>query len=596
MADLILWNSIARRRRSPADDFPDNGLAILKAYVENHGYQVEVIDWARGSQWEKMTPRLLARLNRLMAVAILGSRSFSPGLNKAISRLISPLFIMTQESMSAIQGHFEAKLIRSLAKYVSDSGCRVAGIKAWYGEAYKSARFFARCLRELDPEVLIVVGGPHPTTYRQAVLEDEIFDIAVAGEGERVLVGILELAQQAKTRKELLDEITREASQGNLKNVIYRCDGKVEISPPGETDANDKVIPVYDNFESKTRIHVVVESLGCPWGKCNFCTHSCTYKKYSIRQPEAVVEEIEGMLAKGIGIFRFSGSSTSLSHARRIAEVLEERGLRISYSMFGRAESRAAEKEVYDKVVDSYRQLLRSGFRSIFLGAESAMDIINDRVMNKGITRSDIVATSKAMREASRIEGLPMDIGISLIYPAPTLGLVSLERLKTENIRLVEEIEPDSVLVSPPAPFPGSAWFREKDRFGFELGDSFVRDMLEYDYILYKPLFLWPEIGIRLEGMSQRQIFEECESLRRALDQRGIATEVTDVQFLMLRAAGYEGKEGVLRFKKQTQLDLLSCDYRWINALQLKVNQASLALASANKDKIWSPISGNTKI
>ena len=107
--------------------------------------------------------------------------------------------------------------------------------------------------------------------------------------------------------------------------------------------------------------------------------------------------------------------------------------------------------------------------------------------------------------------------------------------------------------------------------------------MLVYDYVLYKPLYLWPEIDIKLEGMNLKTIFEECSGLRNALEQRGFVTEVTDVQFLMLRNLGFTGKEGVLEFKKRTQHAILSCDYRWINKLQEQVNRASLALASSNR-------------
>lgn len=583
MADLILWNSIATRRRSPGDDFLDNGLAILKAYITRQGFSVEVVDWARSGQWEKMTPRILARINSCLAYWLLSGRESTKKRNRPDKRLAGLLFILSQDFMSAVQKWRQKKMIRKLAGYVCNSGCRVVGIKTWYGETFRSARYFASCLRKIAPEVLIVAGGPHASTYREAVLEDGLFDIAVAGEGERALAGILALARQTENKRDLLKAIDRQASLGQLKNVIYSSNGAIKSIPVETSNVNAKVVPDYDNFQGKTLIHVIVESLGCPWGKCNFCTHSRSYPAYSVRSPESVIEEIEQMLARGIGIFRYAGSTTSLKHACQIARLIEEKGIRIFYSMFGRAESGAADPGVYEKLVDSYRLLLRSGFRSIFLGAEAANDDINKFVMNKGITRSDVVHTVAAMREASKIEGLPLDVGISLIYPAPTLGKIPLQRLKEENIELIEETQPDSVLVSPPAPFPGSAWFKQKDCFGFDLGETFLRDIIVYDYVLYKPLYLWSDIDLKLEGMRPREIFEECGSLRQALEERGFVTEVTDVQFLMLRNAGYTGKEGVLEFKNRTQHAILSCDYRWINRLQEQVNQASLTLASSNK-------------
>jgi len=74
MVDLILWNSIATRRRSPSDAFLDNGLGMLKTYLEKQGFKVEVIDWARSSQWEKITPTILARINHFLASVVLSSK------------------------------------------------------------------------------------------------------------------------------------------------------------------------------------------------------------------------------------------------------------------------------------------------------------------------------------------------------------------------------------------------------------------------------------------------------------------------------------------------------------------------------------------
>lgn len=582
MSDLILWNSTASRRRSPTDDFLDNGLAILRTYLESHGFQVEVVDWANSCQWDAMTPTVLARFNGFLASRLIGS-----GRDGSKSKILGALFMASQELTTRFQQRAQRRMINRLVLHIRDSGCKVVGIKTWYGETYITARHFASQLRQMAPEVLVVAGGPHASTYREAVLEDDSFDFAVVGEGEDTLLRILQRAKETDKRAELIELVTRDAEEGLLENTIYRCNGGYKISRRRKLQANIKTVPRYEMQAGKTNIHVIVESLGCPWGKCSFCTHSCTYGSYSIRKAKSVADEFEQMTASGIGIFRYAGSSTTLAHARMIAQELINRELKVVYSMFGRAEFKASNPEKYKDVVESYRLLIRSGFRAIFLGAESGVDEINERVMNKGATRADIIATVRAMKEASRLEGVPIDIGISLIYPTPTMGIISLEKLKQADIALVEECRPDSILVSPPAPFPGSDWFVKRAEYGFEIDENFVHDMLEYDYVLYKPLYMWPDIGMKLDGMGIKQIFEHCGNLRSELERRGFVTEVTDVQFLMLRAAGYNGIEGVINFKERTQHSILSCDYRWINRLQEQVNRASLK--QANKNKIAKP-------
>jgi len=576
-ADLILWNSIAKRRRSPSDTFLENSLGILKTYIEKQGFKVEVVDWARTEYWEKLTPRRFLKINRYLTIKLL-----SQNKNKLLFNLILPFFLLSQSLMSIIQKRAMDKLLRKFAEYLRDAGSPIVGIKLWYGEAYLAAKALASIIQTLAPEILIIAGGPHTSIYREAILEDNAFDIAVIGEGERTLTAILNLARNTISKKDLLKKIKQEISRGNVKNIIYRNSNKVKISAIEDADANKKVIPSYDNTDGKTKIHVVVESLGCPWGKCNFCVHSYIYPKHTLRNPQAVVDEIEEMVSKEIGIFRFAGSSPSLSHIREIARLLEEKEIRIIYSMFARSESSASDQAVYNQIIESYRLLIRSGLRAVFMGVEVANDKILSSVIGKGLIVDNIVATINAMKEASFKEKLPLDIGLSLIYPLPTMGIIPLEELKSANIKLVEQTNPDSVLVNPPAPFPGTTWYNEKNRFGFELGDGFAREMLGYDYVLYKPPSLWPDINIKLEGMSMRQILKECQSLRKSIENRGFVTEVTDEHFLMMRAAGYTGKEGARKFKSEALQDILSCDYQWITWLEKTINKASRAQALIN--------------
>lgn len=580
--DLILWNSIAERRRSPSDSFLENGLGTLQSCIQRHGFTVEVVDWARNSYWEKFTPRGLSRFNRMLGSGLLAAGRRGKGSGKLVLKAIIPVFLLSQELTTVMQRRSMKNMLRGFAASVRDSHCRILGIKTWYGHAYTAAKALAGMVKKTAPEVLIVAGGPHPSIYRDAVLEDSGFDVAVIGEGERALIHLLEMAYRIPTKTELLKAIAREASQGVLKNVVYRDNDVVKISPLDTADANTKIVPVYTTLDGKTRIHVVVDSIGCPWGKCHFCVHSYIYPHHSLRDPQAVVDEIEEIVSADIGMFRFAGSTSSLSHTVEIARLLQERNIKIIYSFFARSEAGAADYAVYTTLVESYRLLVRSGLRAVFVGGEAADDDILKRVMGKGLAVEDIVATIRAMKEASVAEGLPLDIGLSLIYPSPTLGMLSLKELKALNIQLVQRTAPDSVLVNPPAPFPGTKWFRESNAFGFELGERFIKELLEYEYVLYKPSSLWPPIDLTMEGMTFHRILEACQDMRNALEDLGFITEITDEHFLMMRTAGYRGREGARTFKRESLLDILSSDYRWITKMENMVNIASREQALLN--------------
>ena len=58
-------------------------------------------------------------------------------------------------------------------------------------------------IREHGFKKMIIVGGPHPTTSSQKVLEDKNIDLCVIGEGEKTLVEIIE--KSINNKKERLD-------------------------------------------------------------------------------------------------------------------------------------------------------------------------------------------------------------------------------------------------------------------------------------------------------------------------------------------------------------------------------------------------------
>ena len=91
--------------------------------------------------------------------------------------------------------------------------------------------------------------------------------------------------------------------------MVYREDGNIKVSERLVPEIKDKSFPKYleNEINDKLRVHVIIDSLGCPWGKCNFCVHSHFHKGYCPRPVLNIVDELEYMLKQGVGFFRFSG-------------------------------------------------------------------------------------------------------------------------------------------------------------------------------------------------------------------------------------------------------------------------------------------------
>lgn len=579
MARILLWNSLTTRRRSASDTFLDNGLGVLSAHLEDHGHRVWLEDWATDDFYASLAAPFLARPLRGLYGQLLARRA-GPGP--------SPLLKAAGAAALGLQG-VQARLqarrldarLRDLAWRVVEEGVPVVGLKLWYGEAFGWARRLAELLREIAPQVLTVAGGYHATLYEEDVLRHAPFDLAVRGEGEFALTKVLDLVDRFSSRPKA--ELLAEIASHHFENALWRSASGVAKGRKRPVRLTRKASPRYGASPGKVRIHVMVESLGCPWGECHFCVHPHFYKKYEPRDVAEVVEEMEAMARQGIGIFRFAGSDTPPAFGARIGQAVLDAGLEVVYGMGSRAVKNCGNPKIFERTAAHYETMIRSGLRAVFMGGETGHDRINAEVMNKGVTRADLVATARAVRQAQGRAGHEIDLILALIYPVPLVEGVTQEEVFRANRELLEELRPDSVMVTPPGPFKHSRWHAEKDRFGFEFDEGFVRSAMEYEYVLYKPPTLWPRLELSLQGRSFVELLEECGRLRREAEALGIPTDLSDEHFLMLRAAGYRGREGAETFKRETLLDIVSCDYRTLGSIAARINAESRRLAAASR-------------
>ncbi len=585
MAHIWLWNSIATRKRAPSDDFLENGLTTLKGYLETRGHKARVIDWQKNEFYDSLCPGWLLSLNRLstMVILALGRRS------KLLARLYFPVFNLLQDAVSFARRRRMRRRLWALAREAVEKGVKIFGVKVWYGEAFVWADLLSRYLKRLDPSILTIGGGFHVTLYEDDFLRYSYFDLGVISGGERTMDIILKTADSlsgGSDKAAFIFELMKKIESGGLKNIVYRDGEKIKVTGRYAPVMEEKTPPKYDKgtFEGKLKVHLVLDSLGCPWGRCSFCVHQHFYRRFYPRPVESVIAEMESMLKMGVGLFKLAGSETPPPFGRQIAGAIMARKLKLKFSIGSRAISGiGASGERYDKTVGDYEVMLRAGLLGIFMGGETGNDVINDKVMNKGVKREDLINTARAFKQAQENTGIKAYLGLALIYPTPLADGVTTREVFDDDISLVEEMAPDSVIVTPCTPFKHSAWFNEKEKYGFDIPVDFIERMMKYEYVLYKPPDFWPPFAdIRIHNMGFKEALDRCGRLRAAIESKGISTDFTDEFFLMLEGAGYEGKEGIKRFKKETSIDLISSDYRNLNMLQEKINAFSAKIAASN--------------
>ncbi|MDR3562513.1 MAG: radical SAM protein [Negativicutes bacterium] len=569
--EILLVNTYAPRPRSISDTALENSLAILRTYLETKNIRAEIVDDLRMDFLEEGIPRwgqqLLQGITRWQ-IEFSRQKTLSGILFLAAWPLHAFALYRRRQHMQ--------RRIRYMIQDLKTRCIPFLGIKLWYGDAYIWGRELAAEARKEYPDTIIIAGGPQVKVYGDFVLSETDFDLAIMGPGEEILENLIVLYRQSASRQEFFDQVRAVHGDLLIKSSSFNGDRSSVIR-----QLDEQTIPVYraEDITDKILFHTIVDGIGCSWNRCNFCSHSRCRVIATPRPVGDIIAEIEAMLAQGIAFFRFSSSETSIEHGRKIAEAILARGVNIRFSMFVRAAKPTAE------TMEAYQTMIRAGLRAVFMGGETGHDVVNRDIMNKGVARKDIVDTIATIRLASDAVGQVCRVGLALIYPCPLPPDVTLDEVYHANVELIDETLPDTVIVNPPGPFPGTQWFDEAERFGFQFTDgpqSFARGMMQYEYSIYKPAELWPELGFTLQGRDGKALLKETGRLRAYAASIGIPTDISDEYLMMTEAIGLVSRLDMMQFKQQTLLDIISGSTGHTRRIAAAINAASRRLAAAN--------------
>jgi len=236
----------------------------------------------------------------------------------------------------------------------------------------------ARMVKEKYPHLHLTLGGPiFSVNAGQLTGHPEFFDdfchSIVTFEGEEPmhrLLSALKAGDSLKTVPNLLHVDGREVVQ-NKERVELRF----EELPNPVFDG----LPM-DKYLSPYPIIPVLQSRGCYWGKCTFCTHSFVYgHRYGKQKTMAMVDELESLMKKyNTKYFTFSDEAVSPHSLNDVSEEMIERGVEI----------RSLALLKFEKIMDEelFLKMKKAGFIFLMFGLESA----NDRVLaliDKGTTK-----------------------------------------------------------------------------------------------------------------------------------------------------------------------------------------------------------------
>lgn len=248
------------------------------------------------------------------------------------------------------------------------------------------ARDILRALRKAAPAAKVIAGGAAFGVAPEALFRDLEVDYAVAGDGERASVA-------------LVDALSSGDPIENLPGLVRDRNGTVVFTPPGEdADLDSLPRPALHRWIDLARYQrhgatiPIQTKRGCVY-KCVYCTYrNVEGWGYRTRLPELVADEIAELKNKaGVRHFDFVDSTFNSppGHALQICEAITRRKLDVQLDTTNFTPA-AASSELL-------RAMKTAGFRSLGITAESASDPVLEK-LEKGFN------AAKVREVAERVE------------------------------------------------------------------------------------------------------------------------------------------------------------------------------------------------
>lgn len=348
-----------------------------------------------------------------------------------------------------------ASIWREVKAAILEYNPSVVGISA-KSQNFTSACIVAKLVKEIDAEIIVIVGGPHPSTAGGEVLKCPQVDLAVKGEGEVSIV-------------ELLGAIELGKSFDAIKGLIYRKDGlTIENSSRDYIDNLDSLPFSYDyaretlkdfTLYPKAAFAYIFAARGCPYN-CFFCgSRNIWSRRVRFRTPENVVEEIKKLQKEGVRLFHFIDDNFGVNkrYINDLCSALIKHCPGIKWDC-----------EFHVNLVEdeAISLMKKAGCFFIQIGVESGNNEILKQ-MRKNITIEEAYGAARTIKKY----GIILQAFFIIGFPQET------EQSLNDTIAAMRKINCDVLIYSIFTPYPGT------EAFEFCKGQGLIPD--NYDVSLY---------------------------------------------------------------------------------------------------------------
>jgi len=333
---------------------------------------------------------------------------------------------------------------RSIKKYLSKVIGKIkpdlVGLSAMTWQ-YDTCIKIAHLIKELRPEVRIVIGGYHATLMHEeiaAAKEAQWIDFMIRGEGEEAC-------------RRLVNALDGRDDLAAIPSLSYKKDGVFIHNPRGENLDLSKIrLPIRDKRRLTwgyhliySKVELVETSRGCTRA-CNFCSmrhmYGRTFRTYPISR---VLEDIDDIYYQRKTRWIFVTDDNMVLNPSRVIELCEAIIARKYQGLHLMVQADCVSMAINEGMV---AKMAAAGFRSVFLGIENG-SAKNLNSAGKG----DILSYSRKAVENCHRYGM-MVIG-GLIFGFAEDDEESIR----ENYEFFREIGADAAYCQILTPYPKTA-------------------------------------------------------------------------------------------------------------------------------------------
>ncbi|MGO9569059.1 MAG: B12-binding domain-containing radical SAM protein [Desulfomonilaceae bacterium] len=402
-----------------------------------------------------------------------------------------------KDFFEVLQGTGSQSVLDAFAKkyagrLIPDAGMYAFSIVAYH--QFWASLLLARYIRRVNPEAVIVFGGPFITIKPvESFVGYGMADYWVKGSGEIPLLMLHQLHQERAV-----------IPRSEIPGVIYFDGGFLVQAPQSQLPAEEERVPDFEGLllgsyrydhpltGEKTLFLPYRMSKGCP-SRCSFCTGRLV-DSYDCKSVDKIISELSE-LARNYQTATFQFADASINgNPGRFAQVCDR--LAVSFPEI--------RWYAYARISGFNPALLKkaknAGCFSLFWGVESAHQP-TVRLLGK---RFD---TAKMYDLIEESVGIGIKNYVHLIYNTPHESEADVESL----IRLMERFGDSDMVAFLPQRFllePQSLMFEYPERYGLTNLRSVGTSVFEREQFVYD----------ELEGLESKEILERNDQYRKRLE------------------------------------------------------------------------------